>query len=221
MQTLNQNQKNNGVNKKMNKSWLCLIGSLLVIVGITILSFNYVERLRMEVFGEMFIKMSDVDVSDTVDVPEVSNVENENDGVIEPTPETDFSKYVGVLEIPKIGLKRGFYNLNSKLNTVEKNVTLIQTSKMPDVKGGNLILAAHSGDAYISYFAFLHRIKIGDKAFVTYNGIRYEYRIVDIYEVPKVGTVAIRRNYDATTLTLITCTKNSDTTQTVYIAKQL
>ena len=49
--------------------------------------------------------------------------------------------------------------------------------------------------------------------------MKYVYKIVNIYEVEKDGTVAIYRNYDKTTLTLITCTKNNDASQTVYIAE--
>ena len=30
---------------------------------------------------------------------------------------------------------------------------------MPDVENGNLILMAHSGDAYISFFAYLYIVK--------------------------------------------------------------
>ena len=78
---------------------------------------------------------------------------------------------------------------------------------------------AHSGDAYISYFAYLWRLNVGDSAFVTYNGYRYEYRIVDIYEVPKNGIVRIKRNLGQTTLTMITCTKDNDYTQSVYISE--
>ena len=40
--------------------------------------------------------------------------------------EIDYSKYVGVLEIPKIGLKRGFYNTDSKYNSIEYNVPPVQ-----------------------------------------------------------------------------------------------
>ena len=90
---------------------------------------------------------------------------------------------------------------------------------MPDVTNGNLILAAHSGDAYISYFAFLYKLNIGDFAYVTYGGTKYKYQIVNIYNVPKTGAVTINRNMNRSTLTLITCTKNSDTEQTVYIAE--
>ena len=51
------------------------------------------------------------------------------------------------------------------------------------------------------------------------QGQKYKYSIVNIYIVPKNGKVPIYRNYNKTTLTLITCTKNDDTTQTVYIAE--
>ena len=61
--------------------------------------------------------------------------------------------------------------------------------------------------------------KIGDKAYVSYNGKKYEYEIKNIYTQPKTGKLAIYRNYDKTTLTLITCTNNDSTTQTVYISE--
>jgi LPXTG-site transpeptidase (sortase) family protein len=78
---------------------------------------------------------------------------------------------------------------------------------------------AHSGDAYISYFAYLYKLNIGDYVYVTYNGIKYQYQIVNIYNVEKNGIVRIQRNYDKTTLTMITCTKDNDHSQTVYISE--
>ena len=90
---------------------------------------------------------------------------------------------------------------------------------MPDVNGGNLMLMAHSGDAYISFFRYLYKLNVGDTAYVTYGGRKYQYNIVNIYNVDKTGTVTIERNFDVTTLTLITCTYNDDTKQTVYIAE--
>jgi LPXTG-site transpeptidase (sortase) family protein len=90
---------------------------------------------------------------------------------------------------------------------------------MPDEVNGNLILMAHSGDAYISYFAYLYKLNIGDDAYVTYAGNKYHYQIVNIYEVPKIGVVSMDRNKERTTLTMITCTKDNDYTQTIYIAE--
>ena len=51
------------------------------------------------------------------------------------------------------------------------------------------------------------------------KGKTYTYKITNIYTQPKVGKIAIYRNYDKTTLTLITCTNHDSTTQTIYIAE--
>lgn len=173
----------------------------------------------------MKIAMMDVDVKDEKitneikDTPIADNVSDSKPEEVKEQATIDYSKYLGVLEIPKIGLKRGFYNIGSRYNNIQYNVTMVGGSTLPDVVNGNLILMAHSGDAYISYFAYLYRLNIGDYAYVTYNGNKYQYQIVNIYEVPKNGIVKIQRNYNKTSLTMITCTKNNDYTQTVYIAE--
>ena len=94
---------------------------------------------------------------------------------------------------------------------------MINGSTMPNEENNNLILAAHSGDCPVCYFENLYKLVIGDKAYITYKNVKYQYKIVDIYEVEKDGTVAIHRNYEKNCLTLITCTRNSNTKQTVYI----
>ena len=90
---------------------------------------------------------------------------------------------------------------------------------MPDIQNGNLILAEHSGDSYIAYFRELYRANKGDFVYVTYNGIKYTYKITDIYFQNKTGQIGIYRDYWKTTLTLVTCTKDSDEKQTIYIAE--
>ncbi len=224
MQMPNQNHNNNKNRKRLRKSQLLFIGSFLVFIGIITISYNHLVFLKDQVFANMKIAMLDLGnvaqdkIQDEIDIPEVENV---SDGTVyqQNDKEIDYSRYVGVLEIPKISLKRGFYNTDSKYNNIEQNVSMITGSSMPDVPNGNLMLMAHSGDAYISFFAYLYRLKIGDTAYITYQGKRYKYQIVNIYTVPKTGKVAVYRDYNKTTLTLITCTKNDDTTQTVYIAE--
>ena len=215
-------KKDNNNKRRPRKSQLLLLGSFLVFVGLFILSYNHLVFLKDQVFANMEIASLGMDVPMTeeneVDVPTVDNV---SDGTVyqQTEQEIDYSRYAGVLEIPKIGLKRGFYNTDSQYNSIQYNVSTIQGSTMPDVVNGNLMLMAHSGDAYISFFAYLYRLNIGDYAYVTYRGQRYRYQIVNIYTAPKTGKVAIYRNYNRTTLTLITCTRNDDTTQTIYIAE--
>lgn len=225
------NQENNKSKYKLKKSHICLFGSLLIIFGIVILSYNHIEQLKREVFSKMQLSfIEDENVEETIDnipmLEELNENQPESEPVKEekkdpPKKEIDYSKYLGVLEIPRIGLKRGFYGTDSKYNNINYNVTVVGGSTMPDVENGNLILMAHSGDAYISYFAYLYRLSIGNEAFITYNGNVYRYSIVNIYNVPKNGTVTINRNIAKTTLTLITCTKNSDTEQTIYILERV
>lgn len=221
MQILNQKQNNNKRNR-FRKSQLLLLGSFLVFIGLFVLSYNHLVFLKSQVFANMEIAIADsfISTGDEKEI-EVPTADNVSDGTVyeQSAQEIDYSNYAGVIEIPKIGLKRGFYNTDSRYNSIEYNVTLVKGSRMPDVERGNLILMAHSGDAYISYFAYLYRLNIGDKAYVTYQGNKYQYQITNIYTVPKNGKVAIHRNYNKTTLTLITCTKDDDTTQTIYIAE--
>ena len=206
----------------LKKSQLLLLGSLFIFVGIASLSFNYFMRLREAVFSDMKIAMMDEVVEDAVaeNIPVTENVVNgeantTNNVVI------DYSKYLGVLEIPRIGLKRGFYGVGSRYNNIQYNVTMVNGTSLPDQVNGNTILMAHSGDAYISYFAYLYKLEIGNIAYVTYHGNKYTYQLVNRYDVPKIGVVSIKRDYGKTCLTLITCTKDNDSLQTVYIFEQV
>lgn len=214
------------INNKIKKSHILLFGSFLVFIGVIAISWNYFLKMREEVYSDMKISMMDVDTNTGKESKVASEVPVANNVPVEQKPEenikhyeVDYSKYLGVLEIPKIGLKRGFYNTDSRYNNIQNNVTLVSGSDLPDVVNGNLILMAHSGDAYISFFAYLYKLNIGDYAYVTYNGVKYQYQIVNIYNVPKTGLVKIERNHSRTTLTMITCTKNNNYSQTIYIAE--
>ena len=176
--------------------------------------------IRNVVFSDMQIAISNSIPDDTseivVDTPTADEINTQQPEVVAPPP-INYDKYLGVLEIPRIGLKRGFYGLDSRYNDIQYNVTVVKGSTMPDVANGNLILMAHSGNTYVGYFAYLYQLQIGNDAYVNYNGNRYHYKLVNIYNVPKVGKVRVVRSFNKTTLTLITCTKNDLSSQTVYI----
>ena len=209
-------------NHELKKSQILLFGSLLIFIGFCILTGNIFKELKGEIYSDMLISLSDVDeVEEKVeDVPVTTNVEPPQVETVKAPPKPiDYSKYLGVLEIPKIYLKRGFYGTDSKYNDIKYNVTLMKGSDLPNVVNGNLILVAHSGTAYISYFKNLYRLKVGDPCYVTYNGAKYTYIIKKIYNVDKIGSVPILRDRSKTSLTLITCTKDDLTKQTIYIAE--
>lgn len=125
-------------------------------------------------------------------------------------------EYLGILEIKKIKLRKGFYKLNSNLNNVDKNIMTVSSSDMPNVNKGNLILASHSGNSSVSYFRYLDKLDMEDIASIYYLGKKYDYKLINYYDVNKNGSVQIIKNNDINTLTLITCKKNTDK-QTVFI----
>lgn len=117
---------------------------------------------------------------------------------------TKEDSYIGIIEIPTIHLKAGFYTKESKLNSVEYGIEVIKSSKMPN-EGGNLILAAHSGTSSISYFKKIHLLKENDIIYIYYNGIQYVYQLNLIYEEDRRGSIFLPKVGDRTLLTLTTC----------------
>ena len=98
---------------------------------------------------------------------------------------------------------------------------MLNESSYPDEENGNVIIAGHSGNYFNSYFGNLWKLSIGDVAYINYKNIKYEYKIVNIYTEAKDGDVLIKRNPNKSVLTLITCTKDDETTQTIYILERV
>ena len=209
---------------KIKNSTLLFVGLIVFMLGIYLGTHEYFKQKKEKVFTDMnlmLFKSETPEVKDTPVVPDNPDIPDNPDTPDNPeNPQQPIEyhyDFVAELSIPKINLTRGLVAMDSPYNNVDHNITIIGSSTMPDVDKGNLILAAHSGNCYYCYFNQLYRVELGDEASITYNGIKYTYKVVDIYNVFKNGQVAIRRNKNKTILTLITCTKDSDTEQTVYI----
>lgn len=203
--------------KKLSKNAKVTLGILLLFFGILCLTFTYFKSIKLNLFNQKNLEyFEEIDISEDVDeVDEVNEIKEETT-----TPIINYN-YIGYLEIPKINLKRGFVSLNSKYNSISYNVMFIKGSSMPDVKNGNLILAAHRGNSSVSFFDKLYKLDIGDTASVTYNDKVYTYKLVNTYLEEKDGTIAIYRDETKNTLTLITCTRNDKKTQTVFIFEMI
>lgn len=194
-------------------------GVILLVSGTSVLLSDYVKDKRDVVFSEMNLAISEFN-KDTLE--QIDNNDTEEEKVIEKKEEKKeqyYEEYIGVLEISKINFYKGFYNKNSGLNNVDYNLYVLPESSYPDVVNGNLMIAGHSGNYNNSYFANLYKLNVGDTAKVTYKGKKYTYKITDIYYEKKTGTVRILRDKNKTTLTLITCTKDDEAHQTIYIAE--
>jgi len=205
--------------KKFNKSQLLMVGSLLLILTGSSLIFtkhyiNYRDDKEEQVLIDEFIdEQKDIVYEQVVE-------ENIQEEIIEENEEQKSTEvveeYIAVIEIPKISLRKGLYNKNSSLNNVDKNIQILKESDMPDKINGNFILAGHNGTSKISYFRNLKKLQLNDISYIYYNGGRYVYKLVNIYEIEKNGKANIIRNASKTTLTLITC-KSNEEKQLVFI----
>ena len=213
---LKRTRKNKNIDKKeqlikLVASFIFLIGSFMYIVRI---AYNYYVELRDYNKAQEFLNIGKEEVEEIkVDIDEEEIKEQPK----QEEKKTSNYNYIGVLEIPKINIKRGFLNIKDKGNNVNKNLQVIKGSDMPNVKNGNLIIAAHSGNSYISYFKNLHKLSNDDVAYVYFNNIKYTYKVAGKYDAEKNGKVTIHRDNKKNTLTLITCSQTDKTKQIVYI----
>ena len=203
--------------KRISLSVVAIVGAVLTLIGGFFISYNYIQAKKVYAYDYMANVFYESNEKEEVASQIVEEQEGENEEEEESDTYTD--EYIGYLTIPKINLNKGFVDKRSSENDVEKNIMVIEGSNYPNVKKGNFIIAGHSGTGWKAFFNELYCLNIGDEAYVTYKGKKYTYKITNIYKQPKTGKIAIYRNYDKTTLTLITCTNNDDTTQTVYIAE--
>ena len=199
---------------RISQNVIAAIGAVIVLIGGFFLSYNFIQSKKIVAYDYMANAFYD---GTKVEFIEEEEQREELEEVALPDEVTN--DYIGYLNIPKINLTKGFLDVRSTENDVEKNILVVAGSNYPDTKKGNLILAGHSGTGWKAFFNDLYKLTNGDVAYVTYKGKKYTYQIVNIYKQPKTGSIAIYRDYEKTTLTLITCTNWDSTSQTVYIAE--
>ena len=208
------------VKQKIRKRKIIIVFFFFIgMIGLGLFSYDYVlskinlafETANLKLYGHNKAKETKEE-----NITPNNNESQKQATIAEPT--TIKNNYIGYIEIPIINLNQGLVSMDDPNNNVDKNIQTIYPSDYPDVDQGNLILAAHSGTSSISYFKNLYKLNVNDIVNIYYNNTKYVYKIANIYTVPKNGEVAIYRDTNITTLTLITCTKNNDTLQTVYIA---
>lgn len=201
---------------------------LLIFISLFIISYDYLKTEQDIIYNEINAKfyknkktttkkkkennqdvISNIKIDENVTELEESNINN--------NPDSNYdSNIVAVLEIPQINLTRNLYNKNSSENTISKNVKIMNESDFPNIKKGNFILAAHSGTGRLAFFKDLHNLSLSSMIYVYFNGVKYSYEINNIYDEDKDGNIAIKRNINETTITLITCKYKDKTKQTVY-----
>ena len=191
--------------KEKNKSWLAITGFLLLFLGISAITYYVASNKNLDnqeqnALKDFYIKEQEIIEDDKKDEKPKNEEVKEHKKI----------EYIAVLKIPKINLERGLVDPNSTLNNVNYNIQIVNNSSMPDEVNGNMILASHSGNARISYFRHLNKLKIDDDVIIDYKNKTYNYKVVNTYEVDKTGKAPIIRNNNISTLTLVTCIHNTN-----------
>lgn len=199
--------------EKNNSNLVIAISFFIIIFSLIMIGNEYYKNYKIEEdnndkFVEFFDIQEDLIEEEIIEEQPIEDKKEE--------PIINNEQYIGVLEIKKINLTRGFYSKNSRLNNVNKNIQILNSSDMPDIENGNVIIAAHSGNSSISFFRNLPKLNVDDNAIIYYQGKTYIYKLVNNYEIEKTGTANIKRNINKNSLTLITCKHNSNK-QLVYI----
>ena len=197
--------------RKRNKSWLIIIGSLIFLIGLVFVSYDYLSNKNADKQDEELLEEFYNNEEENIESTEIPQEKEE-------VKEQVKINYIAVLKIPKINLERGLVDPNSYLNNVKYNLQWIDGTSMPDEENGNVIIAGHSGSARISYFRKLDKLVIGDDIFLVYKNTEYKYKVVDIYDIEKTGKASIKRNHNKSVVTLITCRHNTNK-QIVVIAE--
>ena len=213
----------------MSRKTKIIFSFIILIIGLSIFSSEYFNSKKIAVYdymnelyyNEAVVNNDELETIDEVVVEE--NVEERNEESSDTSykfeEKNDTSLYIGYLIIPDINFKRGFTEKTSSYNNVNKNIQILSTSSYPDEELGNVIIAGHSGNSSVSYFNKLYLLNKGAKVIINYKNVNYIYEINNIYNVDKTGKVEIKRDKNKSCITLITCTKDNKTTQTVYIGE--
>lgn len=200
-------RKENNKNKD-KKSQLLIVGSLLILIGISVIGIKIFLDVRADNLEDIAL-VEFYEEQEKIDNEKPTETE-ETDNTTEQVKSTNSLDYIAVLKIPSIGLEKGLVAKDSYYNNVNRNIKILDESDMPDQENGNVILAAHSGNGRTAFFKNLDKLQIDDTVSIFYNGYEYKYRMINTYDVEKTGSVEITRNAQKSTLTLITCRHNTN-----------
>ena len=152
--------------KNKRYSLIIFLGIFLLLLGISYNIYNHYQQKKQ-------------DSVDNEKVEEFFEIKEEKDSdeevsVETPTVKEETDNYIGVLEIPKINLKKGIVDKTSASNNVNKNIYTLKETTLPDEQINNhIILAGHSGNSYVSFFRNLKKLDMKDKVYFYYKGVKY------------------------------------------------
>lgn len=181
---------------------------MIIKLLIILLIINFKITYKEKVIKEENIKITNITNKEINQV--ITNKDKESITKIE--------KNIGFLKIDKINLSNKIYDINSKHNNIEENVTILKTSENLKDKNSLVVLAAHSGEGRIAYFNKLIELSEGDEIEFKYYDETYIYVVDNIYEQEKNGYIKFSKRNESQ-LILTTCSTQNNKMQLIVEAK--
>lgn len=189
-----------------------MIGQILIVVSLVCCLFYNVYNYFKE---EKEVEIADNYIEETKVIDDEEIITEKNDVQKKESIKKEIN-YTAVIEITSVNLKRGVVDSTSNFNSINYAISVDKNSNYPD-KEGNFILYAHSGNSSISYFKNLNKVEINDEVYIYYNGVKYEYKIFDKYDIEKTGKAEVYLTNTEKYITLITCSQEQKNRQIVLI----
>jgi LPXTG-site transpeptidase (sortase) family protein len=200
--------------KNIIKNKLYLVGIILIISGAVIFTAPFIINKEKDSKEEEYINKYIESTKDTNEEPIESQETTESE-----QKDIKSINYSMVVEIPRLSLKKGLYDVNSTYNNIDYNIAILPESDMPNITNGTLILASHNGNSVISYFRNLSKLSNSDDVFIYYQVTKYTYKITSYYEAQKTGSIVIKTETNQTSIVLISCKPNTHNMQIVFIGE--
>ena len=211
-------KKETKTQSKKNKKYLSLI---FLILGLLLLGFVTIPIIKFQIqysaslkqiINPLSIKSYNQNYSvlgDNTDYTQLSNwftnESNKSDGNL--SNNDNGGKYF--LSIPKLGIKDATVIIGS--SDLKKSLIQYPQTALPG-QLGNTVIFGHSvlpqffnPKSYISIFATLHTLKIGDEIIINYDGSEYKYIVSEMFEVKADDFSVLQQRYDDKTISIITC----------------
>lgn len=191
---------------KLNNRQFVTIAIIIMLCGIAIVGHDYFMAKRANAYEKMSILLSqEPEYVDNSNDRDNTSSSGDTSGKVKKKKVT--YNYVGRLKIPSINFNRGFVAYGSSGNNVDQNIAILKGSTYPNIAYSNFILAGHNGSRWNAFFSNLDKVKLGDKAYVTYKGKEYRYSLVKRYKDRQGDGVTLYRHSNKKHLTLITCSR--------------
>lgn len=114
-----------------------------------------------------------------------------------------------LISIPKLEIENATVSMGGE--DLSENIIQYPGTAFPGKKGNSVIFGHsilpqfYSPEDYLSIFSTLPTLEEGDKILIDYDGVSYQYRVEDMFEVLPTDIQVLEQDYSDSFLTLVTC----------------